>query len=247
MAKKAGLGHRLYVGGSNLSGDVGSIDNASSPRGIVDDTGINSSAMERLLTHQDGDLSWSGHFNDSAGQQHAILSALPRTDQIVSWLLGTTVGDASANLTAKQLNYDLSRPADGSLSHTVQTLGDGAPGMEWMTLLTAGELQQTSAGSAASRDDAASSSAGAAAVLQMNLIAGTSVTVVIEDSTNNSSWSTLISFTTVSDGSEPTAERKTVSGTVNRYLRVTTTGTFSTGNFVVSIRRGEAVDAVAYA
>ena len=246
MAKKSGLGNRLYVHGENLSGDIGSIDTAASPRGVLDTTGIDSSAMERILTRQDGEISWSGFFNDAATQEHPVLSALPTTDVILSWLLGTAVGDAAAVVTTKQVNYDLSENADGSLGHTVQCLSDAVRGLEWMTLLTAGELQHTTAGSEASRDDGASSASGAGAFLHMNLISGTSVTVVIEDSANDSAWATLISFTTVSDGSEPTAEYKEVAGTVDRYLRITTTGTFTVGNFVVGIRRGETVDVSAY-
>ena len=51
----------------------------------------------------------------------------------------------------------------------------------------------------------------------------------------------------VANGAEPASERKTVSGTVNRYLRLTTTGTFVNCIFAVAIRRGEAVDDEAYA
>ena len=67
-------------------------------------------------------------------------------------------------------------------------------------------------------------------------------TVKIEDSTNNSSWSDLIAFTGIANGNEPTAEYKTVTGTVNRYLRITTTGTFSNADFAVAIQRGTAQD-----
>ena len=74
-----------------------------------------------------------------------------------------------------------------------------------------------------------------------------SPTFKIEDSANNSSWADLVSFTAVANGNEPTAQRVEVSGTVNRYLRVTSTGTFSNAKFIIMYRRGESVDVTAYA
>ena len=51
-------------------------------------------------------------------------------------------------------------------------------------------------------------------------------------------------FSSVGYASTPTAERSTMSGTVKRYLRVTTTGTFSNADFIVATRRGTAQDDV---
>ena len=45
MAKQSGLGQRLYVGGFDISGDVGSIDNASTPTALLDVTGIDKLAI----------------------------------------------------------------------------------------------------------------------------------------------------------------------------------------------------------
>ncbi|NIV28256.1 MAG: hypothetical protein GWN58_01720 [Anaerolineae bacterium] len=46
--------------------------------------------------------------------------------------------------------------------------------------------------------------------------------------------------------SAPAAERVTVAGTVDRYLRVTSSGTFTSADFAVMVRRGESVDDEAY-
>ena len=113
-------------------------------------------------------------------------------------------------------------------------------------LLSAGQITQSSAGSESSKDDSASSSSGIAAYLQMVDINSGAPTITIEHSPNNSSWSTLLSFSAISNGAEPTAERVTASGTVNRYLRITSTGTFSNAKFVVAYRRGESVDDTSY-
>ena len=54
----------------------------------------------------------------------------------------------------------------------------------------------------------------------------------------------VVVFSSVGYASTPTAERSTMSGTVKRYLRVTTTGTFSNADFIVATRRGTAQDDV---
>lgn len=245
MAKQAGLAQQFFAHGYDLSGDVGAINNAASPRGVVEVTALNKSAVERLLTHGDGLLDFAAWLNTSAGQSHAALSGLPTTDVIVLWMLGGAVDDVAAGLVAKQVNYDGTRNADGSLPLTVNGLANGTP-LEWMNALSAGKITHASAGSSATKDDAAGTSNGLAAILQVVDIDSGTPTVLIEDNTvDNGAWATLIAFTAVADGAEPTAERKTVSGTVNRYKRITTTGTFTNLDFAVAYRRGTAQDDVA--
>lgn len=246
VTKRTGLGDNLYVHGYDLSGDTGSIDNLACPRPLLDVTGINKSAFERVMGRSDAQVDWTSWFNDAALAAHAALSPLPTTDIIISYLRGTSQGDPAAMAVVKQLNYDPSRQADGALSFGVQAQGSAGVALEWGEQLTAGQDTIASSGAQASKDDGASSAAGLAAVLQVVDIDSGTPTVVIEDSANDSTWATLISFTAVANGSEPTAERKTVSGTVNRYLRLNPTGTFSDLDLVVSYRRGEAVDDEAY-
>lgn len=65
-------------------------------------------------------------------------------------------------------------------------------------------------------DNAASSADGGVGYLQVTLCFGT-FTGAIEHSSDNSSWTTLMTFTAVT--ASPEAERKTVTGEVKRYLR----------------------------
>ena len=59
MAKKAGLAQEFFVQGYDLSGDVSAINNASSPRGVLDVPGINASAMDRIMPRTDGMLNYN--------------------------------------------------------------------------------------------------------------------------------------------------------------------------------------------
>jgi len=248
MAKKSGLGQQIFVHGYDLSGDVAAINNASSPRELLDSTALNASAHERIMGLTDGNLAVNSWFNDSTEQEHAAFKGLPTTDRIVTWAFGATRGDVAACLVSKQINYDGSRGSDGSLSFTIDSQANGV-GLDWCETLTTGKETHSSAGSSTSRDDGAATSAGMVAYLEIVDCDSGTPTVTIQQSSDNGSsdaFATVLSFTAVGYASAPTAERITVSGAVERYLRITTTGTFSNLDFIVSTRRGTAQDDVAF-
>jgi hypothetical protein len=248
MAKKSGLGQQIFVHGYDLSGDVAAIDNAGSPRNLLEITAVNASGIERLVGLSDGNLSVSSWFNDATEQEHAAFSGLVTTDRILTWALGATRGDVAACLVAKQLNYDGSRGTDGSLSFSIDSQADGIS-LDWCNTLTTGKETHSSAGSSTSRDDGAATTAGMVAYLEITDCDSGTPTVTIQESSDNGSsdaWANCMVFSSVGYASTPTAERSTMSGTVKRYLRVTTTGTFSNLDFCVSTRRGTSQDDVAF-
>ena len=248
MAKKSGLGQQIFVHGYDLSGDISAINNASSPRELLDATALNASAHERLLGLSDGNLGVSSWFNDATEQEHAAYKGLPTTDRIVTWAFGATRGDVAACLVGKQINYDGSRGTDGSLAMTIDTQSNGVS-LDWCDTLTTGKETHASAGNSTSRDDGAATSAGMVAYLEIADLDSGTATVTIQQSSDNGSsdaFATVLSFTAVAAAAAPTAERVTVSGAVERYLRITTTGTFSNLDFCVSTRRGTAQDDVAF-
>ena len=244
MAKQSGIGDAIYVGGRDLSGNITSVDTVSSRRATIDTPTIDSAAMVRLQGQADGEITVTSWFDDGTNLEHAAFGPLPTTDVQVLYCRGTAADSPAAGLVAKQINYDGSKSQDKALSLNVQCLGQGTP-VEWGVLLQA-EATHSSATSSSAMDDSASSSNGIAAYLQLIDINSGAPTIKLQHSANDSSWSDLITFTAVSDGSEPTAERKEASGTVNRYLRVTSTGTFSNAKFIIMYRRGESVDVAAY-
>jgi hypothetical protein len=145
-------------------------------------------------------------------------------------------------LQAQGINYDPTRAADGMLTFDI-TMDTYATLPVWGVMLTAGLDTDTSGASTATLDQGAQTSAGAEAILHVTAFTGSNFTATIQDSANGSDWGTLVAFTQVTDIG---TERVTVSGTVERYVRVTTTGTFNPVNYAVSFRRGEATDRVSY-
>lgn len=144
MAKTSGLGDNLLVAGYDLSGDIGSLSSISGSVAPLVVTGINKSAFERIGGRRDGAISFMAYFNPASNRAHPRLASLPRTDVMVSYLRGTTLGNAAASLIAKQINYDGTRADDGAFTFAVETQGN-AYGLEWGQQLTAGLRTDTAA------------------------------------------------------------------------------------------------------
>lgn len=239
MAKQTGLGDNLYVGGFDLSGDVGSIQTIHGGCAVLDVTGIDKSAFERLGGLRDGSIEFTGYFNDSIGQAHKALSALPYTDVQVMYIRGKATGNQSACCVAKQINYDPTRANDGGLTITTQAQANGT-GVEWGQQLTDGKTTATGAGNGTSVDNGASSAFGAQAYLQVFGVTGTSATVTIQDSADNATFATLsgMAFTAATAAG---TQRLAIANnaTVRRYVRVAITGTFTSFTFAVMFVRNE--------
>lgn len=243
MAKQSGLGDNFYIGGSNLSGDIASLESIVTSRATIGVTGIDKEAMERIHGIKDGGFDFTSYFNDTSGQAHPVLRALPTTDVVCSYFRGTTIGNAAASCVAKQINYDGNRADSGEFTFKSSVQGNGY-GLEWGRMLTAGIRTDTTATSPATGiDTLASASFGAQAYLHVFAVTGTSVTVTLQDSADNSSFAAIASpmvFAAV-NGAATSAERIAVANTttIRRYVRAITTGTFSNAQFAVSIVKNE--------
>ncbi len=242
MAKASGLGDAPYIQGFNASGDIQQLGNIGGGPALLNVTGIDKSAYERIGGLRSGQFEMTTFFNTVAvtGGLHEKLSALPRTDVVMTYCRGTTLGDAAACLVSKQLNYDPTRGDDGSLTFGVQAQANGF-GIEWGTQLTAGLRTDTVATNGAGLDTTAAASFGAQAYLQVTAFTGTSATIKVQDSADNSTFAdvTGLSFTAVT--AAPASERLATTNvaTIRRYLRVATTGTFSSVTFSVVVVKNE--------
>ena len=245
MAKKSGLGAEFYIGGYDLSGDVGAIDTIAMPRGVLDVTGINKSSMERVYGKIDSEISFTTYFNDAAGQEHPALKGLVTVDRNVLAMMAAALGSPAAIMVSKQINFDWSRGADGSLTGKVQCLGQGVK-LEWgKSIIAASTI--VAAGNSASEDNAASSANGIAAVIHCWAFTGTSITVALQSSSDDGAadpYAAIATFTAISAAFS--SQRLTVAGSIERYLRLNYSGTFTSASIIVATRRGESVDVNGY-
>ncbi|MFD5631585.1 hypothetical protein [Streptomyces sp. NPDC127072] len=251
MTKKSGLAQNFYLGGYNLSGDTGAGNEIGGGlAGTQDITGIDKSAFERKGLLRDGRLSWTSFFNpekatDIPGttedKAHAVLSSLPTTDRHMMWATGTAIGAPAACMVGKQIDYNPSRAADGSLTIAVAGQANGF-GLEWCDLLTAGVRTDTTGTSGTSLDLGTGSTAfGLQLYLHVFALTGTSVTVKLQESGDNGAgdaWADVtggafVAATGISAQRIQTGRTQTV----ERYLRVVTTGTFTNAKFAVAVNR----------
>ncbi len=245
MAKESGLGDMLVVHGFNASGDIQQLQEIGGGPALLPFTGIDKSAQERKGGLLSGRMSMTTFFNSDTvtPATHQKLSALPRTDVILTYGHTTQLGWPAASLVGKQANYDASRGDDGSLTFAVNAQSNGYS-VEWGKQLTAGVRTDTGAANGTGVDTLASASFGGQAYLQVGAFTGTDVTVKIQDSADNVSFADVagLAFTQITGGA-PLAERIAVANTttIRRYVRAVTvtTGGFTSLAFSVNFIKNE--------
>lgn len=123
MAKETGIGwSALSVddsGGTlrDIRNDVTNFQ-FSTPRGVQDVTGVDKSAMERLLLLADMSVTLNGVFNDGTNASHDVFKTVPSTSVAREFTLtvsGQTLG-TTPTATLLFTDYGLTRAADGSLT-----------------------------------------------------------------------------------------------------------------------------------
>lgn len=236
MPKRSGLGDRLYFNQYDLSGDVGAVQTLRQSRAVQDVTGIDKDAVERLGVLPDGELAFTALWNDSASQSYPVLSALPTTDVVASYFMGTAIGNAAASLNGKLTDLSVNRGQDGSLALTIPVLGNGSS-LDWGVQLTNGKVTLASSGTAAPVDHGASTAFGGVAYLHVFSIGSGTATVKVQHSSDNATYADLITFTAATAA---TFERKltaAITTTVNRYTSITVTGTFTNLVYAVNFMR----------
>lgn len=120
MAKESGIGMTVTVDdsagvGQAITNDITNISFAT-PRGMQDITGLDKSALERLLLLADGTVSITGVFNDAANMSHAVFKTVPTT----SVSRTVVIVHSGQTLTMEMMfsDYSLNRAQDGSLTYT---------------------------------------------------------------------------------------------------------------------------------
>lgn len=178
-----------------------------------------------------GTASLSGFFNGEAAGVDAKLSAAinPSVDDVVSVAPQgvLTLGNIVKMLASQLTQYQVSSPFDGIVTVSSQLQANGGV-QSGVVLHPLGA--ETATGNDTSIDQAAATSNGGVAHVHVPTVSGgtPSNTVVVQHSTDNSTFADLITFTAATAA---TAERKTVTGTVNRYVRSKRTISGTTPSF----------------
>ncbi len=178
----------------------------------------------------EGSIEFNGLFDSATtGATHEALKTVG-VDKTAGIAYGNnaapTIGDIAAALPVHQSSYKASADLDGTIAAAASLKSAGYP-LDWGVLLA--NVTGANAGDETTAvDDGAGSSDGARGYLFISAVtAGDELEVVIQDSPDNSTWNNLITFTL--DGSDIDSERIEVSGSVDRYVRVSYTVTDGSG------------------
>ena len=240
MAKSSGLGANLYYGTYDLSNDTQQVNVLKRKIDTHDLPGIDVLAQERQAGQLDGEISWTSYMNST--NAHAALSPRTRGDVLVSYFHRAALGVPVLSLIAQQINYDAKRDAKGMLLWDVQTLAN-AYWADWGLSLTAGKRTDTAANNGTGVDFGAPPGSttythGLQTYLHVFSFTGTSATIKLQESSDNGvgdAWTDVSggSFSTVT-GAVTEMLRTGRTQTVERYLRVVTSGTFTNLVFAVN-------------
>ena len=130
MAKESGLGiATLSVddGAAALQVLKNDVTNfaVAMPRGVQDVTGVDKSAIERLLLLADSSVDLNGVFNDAATFSHAVFKTVPSTSIQRTFSLDVSGQTLSMEMIAT--DYNLTRAQSGELTWQVPlVLANGA-------------------------------------------------------------------------------------------------------------------------
>lgn len=129
MAKESGLGWTT-LSVDNSSGTAKAIKNDvtnfefATPRAVQDVTGVDKSAMERLLLLADFSITLNGVFNDAADQSHDVFKTVPSTS-VARTVTLVVSGQTLAN-ECLFTDYAFTRANDGALTWSAPgVLADG--------------------------------------------------------------------------------------------------------------------------
>lgn len=133
MAKSSGMGWNL-LSIDNSAGAAQDVRNditnfqLSTPRGVQDVTGVDKSAIERILLLADLSVTHTAVYNPAANRFHQVMRTVSSTTVNRTTAIGIGVTPNLESLTAEVLytDYQLTRAQDGSFVSTVPgVLADG--------------------------------------------------------------------------------------------------------------------------
>lgn len=239
MSKDHGLGNALYIAGHDLSGETQTW-NVSSAKGMQNATTLRQRAFDRLGLIADSIFSYETLLDTDVDHAHAYLSTLPTTDELVTICHREEIGSPHWSAFQKQINYDPTRGSDAALLFKVD--GQGSKGTFWDSgvLLTAGKRTDTAATNGSGWDGGSAKSFGLQAYLHVFEHTGTAATVKLQSSSDNGvgdAWADLTGGAFAAVSSEGYGERISTArdAAIERYLRVVTTGSFTSITFAVAV------------
>lgn len=126
MAKSSGLTTAVTVASNVISNDVTSIT-LDTPYGVQEITGLDKSAVERLILRADATGTMNGVFNTAASMSHATFKTPGSKTVVIAYASAA----ATATFTAIFSNYAVNLDEDGSLTWSVNFALSSGTAVAW--------------------------------------------------------------------------------------------------------------------
>jgi hypothetical protein len=233
---------RLFVGGIDLSGDSRTFGAAEDIFETADMMGWSDTQHFHLSNRRNVQLTgYVAHMNDTATTgAFQVLKSSNNSDRLSLCFGGggePATGDPAFLMGSVQIS-DQSGVDSNAVVITADFMADASQYNAvsrpfGVVLQGATSLSATTTGS--SHDNGASSASGARANLHITVSSGGTWAMKIQDSSDDSAWVDLITFS--ADGSAVTSEQGAATGTVDRYTRAVLTRTSGTLTAVITIAR----------
>ena len=122
MAKQTGLGDYLAVddsGGTarDISNDIGDYGINISQE-LIETTGLDKSARERITGMSDGDITLNGFFNAASNKSHDVFKTRTGTRTFDLRIGGNTSSNPKLTMEMLVANYNITRGSGGELNWT---------------------------------------------------------------------------------------------------------------------------------
>jgi hypothetical protein len=130
MAKQTGLGDYLAIddsGGTarDISNDIGDYG-VNIPQELVETTGLDKSARERITGMSDGDVTINGFFNAASNKSHDVFKTRTGTRTFDLRIGGNSSSNPKLAMETVVSGYSITRGSDGALTWSATlSLADG--------------------------------------------------------------------------------------------------------------------------
>jgi len=223
MSLVAGKNGAFYLAQYDLSGMVNRFEPSLS-RGLIDGTCMGASGHQYHPSLHDDSFSFDGFYDEGDITDAMDTLRTGTSVAVCSLCMGST---AQSKAIAGEGVWVEDYPVQVSVDDLVRATGTFKfQGLAREAYILAAKSERTADGSATYVDDAAASSSGAEAYLHVFSCTVPDLVIKVQTDTaaDFASPTDLITFTTVTG---ETSERKTVTGAVERYVRVNYAGTWT--------------------
>tara|TARA_R110000824_G_scaffold32908_7_gene106121 strand:- start:2836 stop:3558 length:723 start_codon:yes stop_codon:yes gene_type:complete len=224
----------FLVSGKSLAGVTSNITYKTTST-VEETTALGDSWKEQTpVGVRSAELSQAGWFDDATNSSVDAFVASETASKVVTLAPAGSTAGSSATGFEGSFGSEVERVIEKEGLHKLNVTYKVSGAIEEGKIIEA-LAARTATGNSSAVDNTASSASGGSGYVQFTAVSGTSPTmaIVIQHSADDTTYATLISFTTAGSVG---GERKTVSGTVNRYIRVNATiGGSSSPSFTYTV------------